>query len=65
MRRQDLGQFRFRAAMFAHQRKAVGGGEHDLGGPGLAVAKAVLAGLVEVDIVMDVLDGRDVRSRAR
>src|SRR3546814_13820501 len=45
--------------MLAHQRPAIAGGDHHLGRTGLAVPEAVLAGPVDIEIVMGVLDGRD------
>ncbi len=55
----DGGKVGFRAAVFAQKGEAVGGGEEDLGRAGGAVAEGVFAGLVKVDVVVDVLDGGD------
>ncbi len=44
---------------FAKQGPALAAGDEDLGGAGLPVAKAVLAWLVELQVVMCVLDGGD------
>ena len=45
--------------MLVHERPALPGRDHHLAGAGLAMAAAVLAGLVDVEVVMRVLDGRD------
>ena len=52
-----------RAAQFVHERPAVGRGYHDLHGAGGAVAKAVLAGLVDVKMVVGMLEGRKGQSK--
>ena len=56
---QDVAERGFGAAVLAHQGKAVGRGEHDLGRAGDAVAVGVFAGVVKIDVVMDMLDRRD------
>ena len=59
--RQDLVQRRLAlAAQFVHQRPATARDDRDLAGAGGAVAKRVGARLIDVEIVMGVLDGRDV-----
>ena len=47
------------AAQLVHQRPAAGGADQDLGRAGQAVAVRILAGLVDVEGVMGVLEGRD------
>ena len=46
------------ALELAHQRQASAGSDHHFEGAGLAVAKAVLAGVVDVEAVVRVLDHR-------
>ena len=47
------------AAHFVHQRPAGAAANQHLGGAGLAMAPGILAGLVQVEAVMGMLDGRD------
>ena len=46
-------------AQLMHQGPTRGRGQHDLAGPGGAMAETVAPGLVDIDIVMGPLDGRD------
>jgi hypothetical protein len=54
-----------RAPQFRHQRPAERRGDEDLPRPGLAVAVAVAAGMVDLGRVVGVLDGRDAEPLPR
>ena len=51
-------------AVIVKQHEAIGGGEHRFVRSGLAMAETVLARLVGVDLVVRVLQGRDLQARA-
>jgi hypothetical protein len=54
-----------RLLVFAHQRQAAIGGQQHLIGAGLAVAPAVLALAVDIEIMVGMLDDRDAEPAAR
>ena len=57
--RHQLVEARLRAvAQFVHQGPAAGRGDHDLARAGLAVPPGILAGPVDVEFVMGMLDRR-------
>src|SRR5487761_1773872 len=62
---QQYVEFRLRrAAMLVHERPALRRSDHDLGRAFLTMAPRILAGLIDVEVVMSVLHGRDAEAAA-